>query len=385
MIFNSTGYSNVAVGAMALFNSTVDHNVVAFGDSALYHSNNTTAAGSGNTAVGSKALYSETGKGLGVNTAVGYHALMGNTTGAANTANGYSVLATNTTGSYNTGNGVYALGLNSTGSNNSATGYLALYHNTAGDNTANGFNALAANTTGSPNDAFGYIALQSNKTGGNNAAFGAYALQFSTQNDNTGIGVGAISQITSGSSNTALGYNAGQGLTGGSGNIAIGANAQLPSATGSNQLSIGNWIYGLNGNIGIGTAAPTALLSVNGSANKPGGGSWAVFSDARLKQQIKQYTDGLDALMRINPVSFHYNAASGFDTRPEYVGVIAQELMQVAPYMVNTAAKGEEKKEYYQVDNSAMTYMLINAVKEQQAMIDELKKEVEDLKALVKK
>src|SRR5207249_1214499 len=37
------------------------------------------------------------------------------------------------------------------------------------------------------------------------------------------------------------------------------------------------------GNVGIGTAAPTQLLSVNGTAGKPGGGTWDVFSDERLK------------------------------------------------------------------------------------------------------
>jgi hypothetical protein len=36
---------------------------------------------------------------------------------------------------------------------------------------------------------------------------------------------------------------------------------------------------------------------------------------------------------------------------------------------------------YLAVDNSAMTYMLINAVKEQQAIIEELKRTIETLSA----
>src|SRR5262249_59337308 len=35
------------------------------------------------------------------------------------------------------------------------------------------------------------------------------------------------------------------------------------------------------GQLGIGTNAPTDLLSVNGNASKVGGGSWSVFSDER--------------------------------------------------------------------------------------------------------
>jgi hypothetical protein len=38
-----------------------------------------------------------------------------------------------------------------------------------------------------------------------------------------------------------------------------------------------------------------------------------------------------------------------------------------------------DKEKYLQVDNSAMTYMLINAVKEQQAMIATLRTELDVL------
>lgn len=60
---------------------------------------------------------------------------------------------------------------------------------------------------------------------------------------------------TTGINNTLIGYQAGNSLTSGANNIAIGTNAQVPTATASNQLSIGNWIYGVNsGNIGIGAS-----------------------------------------------------------------------------------------------------------------------------------
>lgn len=126
-----------------------------------------------------------------------------------------------------------------------------------------------------------------------------------------------------------------------------------------------------SGEVGIGTANPNYLLEVNGTAGKPGGGSWTNSSDARLKQNVIAYNDGLESILSINPVRFHYNAHSGYDTSKEYVGVIAQELQEVAPYMVNTSARilPDGSTGYLDVDNSAMTYMLINAVKEQQALI----------------
>jgi len=137
------------------------------------------------------------------------------------------------------------------------------------------------------------------------------------------------------------------------------------------------------GNVGIGTNAPGFLLEVNGFAAKPGGGSWLTSSDARLKQSIQPYHDGLSALLKINPVTFHYNEKSGYDTKPAYVGVIAQELQPIAPYMVNTFQRNGES--YLGVDNSSMVYMLINAIKEQQQQIEELKKENAEIKMMLKK
>jgi hypothetical protein len=133
------------------------------------------------------------------------------------------------------------------------------------------------------------------------------------------------------------------------------------------------------GNVSIGTTVPTARLSVNGTADKPGGGSWAAFSDSRLKQNINTYNDGLSSLLKIKPITYHYNEKAGIDTKPEYVGVLAQDLKEVAPYMVSTFTK--DGTEYLKVDNSAMTYMLINSIKEQQAQIETLKAENEKLKA----
>jgi trimeric autotransporter adhesin len=95
---------------------------------------------------------------------------------------------------------------------------------------------------------------------------------------------------------------------------------------------------------------------------KVNGGSWTASSDRRLKQDIHDYQAGLEDIVRIRPVHFRYNELSGYNTDREYIGIIAQELQAVAPYMVSTFVK--DGQEYLQVDNSAMTYMLVNAVRE---------------------
>ncbi len=119
--------------------------------------------------------------------------------------------------------------------------------------------------------------------------------------------------------------------------------------------------------VGIGVA-PSFLLHVNGSAAKPGGGSWINASDKRLKTNIVPYRDGLREIMNIRPVWYNYNGRAQLPTEKRFVGVIAQELQETAPYMVGEFVyenpETGEKENYLSVDNSAMTYMLVNAVKE---------------------
>ncbi|MGE0562071.1 MAG: tail fiber domain-containing protein [Flavobacteriales bacterium] len=189
------------------------------------------------------------------------------------------------------------------------------------------------------------------------------------------------------------------------GNALLSANVHLGSPTPvSTSAKVSIWgsgwantlkIYGTSdaqvmivesaGSVGIGaTINPAYNLHLeNNSAAKPTTNTWTVASDARLKKDVKPFEGGLTDILKINPVWFTYTGEAGMpeDTG---VGVLAQELKKIAPYMVNEweykkeeSSKGEK---YLGVDNGAMTYMLINAIKEQQKMIDDLKKEVEALK-----
>lgn len=138
-----------------------------------------------------------------------------------------------------------------------------------------------------------------------------------------------------------------------------------------------------NGYLGLGTSAPTSLLSVNGTADKPGGGSWGTFSDKRVKKDIESFKDGLNVINQLKPVTYRYNEKSGYeDQNKQYVGFIAQDVEKVAPYMVNviddSAKSGlKDKREF---DESALTKILVNAVQQQQLEINQLKKELAELK-----
>ncbi|MBI1805583.1 MAG: tail fiber domain-containing protein [Ignavibacteria bacterium] len=148
-------------------------------------------------------------------------------------------------------------------------------------------------------------------------------------------------------------------------------------------------VQGSTGYVGIGTTAPDQLLSVNGNASKSGGGTWAVFSDRRLKTDINPFRDGLSVIKRVNPVTFRYNGKRGLPTDKTYVGVIAQEIKDVVPYTVDSF-KGKldpqdsEETDILRFDANALMYISINAIKELSAENQKLRQELDELKAMVK-
>ena len=136
------------------------------------------------------------------------------------------------------------------------------------------------------------------------------------------------------------------------------------------------------GNVGIGTSAPTDTLSVNGTASKPGGGTWAVFSDERLKNIKGSYTSGLSAVMRLQPVRYEYKRdnALSIKSEGEHIGFGAQAVQQVIPEAVTKNAEG-----YLMVNNDPIIWTMLNAIKEQQKEIVELKRQIRQLRATTRK
>jgi SepF-like predicted cell division protein (DUF552 family) len=134
-----------------------------------------------------------------------------------------------------------------------------------------------------------------------------------------------------------------------------------------------------DGRVGIGTNNPTALLSVNGTANNSTG-SWSVFSDARVKDIKRPFTSGLETIMQLRPVVFKYNDKAPLNSDKEHIGVIAQELEKVAPYMVSTA-EVSGISDLKEVDNQAYTFLFINAIQELKTELDAKSAEMERLKA----
>jgi len=132
------------------------------------------------------------------------------------------------------------------------------------------------------------------------------------------------------------------------------------------------------GNVGIGTLAPTQLLSVNGTAGKPGGGTWDVFSDERLKNIKGRYTTGLKALMQLQPLRYEYKSKNplGIKSAGEFVGFGAQSVQKIIPEAVTQDSTG-----YLMIKSDPIIWTMLNAIKEQQKEIEQLKGQIRKLQS----
>jgi len=81
-------------------------------------------------------------------------------------------------------------------------------------------------------------------------------------------------------------------------------------------------------------ASTTHELYVNGTAAKQGGGLWTASSDARLKVDVKPFTQGLEEVMQIEAATYQFLPSTARDVSVEHVGVIVQDLLKVAPTIV---------------------------------------------------
>ena len=142
----------------------------------------------------------------------------------------------------------------------------------------------------------------------------------------------------------------------------------------------------LGGNVGIGTTNPAYRLQLAlNSAAKPTSSAWTVVSDERVKTNIRPYETGLEELLQVKPKIFDYNGKAGFDTKAKNnIGVIAQEIKDVMPETVKkyNAKLNKEDKEYtelYDFDSHALTFALINSVKELNAKIEQLETRIQTL------
>lgn len=278
-----------------------------------------------------------------------------------------------------------------------------------------GDGAGSANPTGQYNTFVGKNTGFVVSNGSDNTFVGSAAAIKATGSYNTFMGRLAGLNIEAGDENVFLGYLAGRNFISGSGNIAIGSRSAnqcvAANGTGSNNIYIGTGFGGactdggISNSIAIGNFALQSNEIRIGNTTQPlsignfsvssagvvkiyglgaGGGSTLCrnslseiafcSSSIRYKRNIHSFVSGLELVNRLRPVTYDWKSDGKAD-----MGLVAEEVAEVEPLLVTHNEKGEVEGVKY----DRIGVVLINAVKEQQAQIEELKKQLESQQAAI--
>ena len=306
-------------------------------------------------------------------------------------------LNTANTGSYNCALGENALYSCNGGHRNVAVGYQALYsHTGASDNVAIGYKALYGwpGTGGSQNIAIGNETLLANADGFENIAIGYQVLASNSDGDrNVGI-LGCANNIT-GNYNTGVGYQALNNNNSGSNNVAIGRESGPAGGYGS-LSNTGAFGYGATT-----TASNTIHIGNTSITEIAGEVAFSTYADKRFKRNIQSNVAGLDFIMKLHPVTCQwdiekldkfigvpeYNDETMVKAREKkeaivYTGFLAQEVEQAARevnYNFSGVTAPANENTPYSLRYAEFVVPLVKAMQEQQQMIEELRKRIEEL------
>ena len=305
------------------------------------------------------------------------------TVGQYNTFLGYLAGTSNIGGEYNTFFG-YEAGKKTTGTaggeagdHNVFIGYRSGFSNFNGyNNIYIGYEAGYTSTNTGANICIGHQSGKS-ATGSGSVFLGQLTGEKSTGNANTFIGTqagrntsGGYQNTFMGSSagfnnqggnrNTFLGYEAGNAVTSGSNNIAIGYQTQVPTATASNQIRLGN------------SSITYAGIQV----------AWTVTSDIRWKESIDDLHLGLNFVNKLKPVDY---MRKNNDNGKREAGFIAQDIEKLFEEMgiedAGLLSKGDDG--FLELRYNDFIPILTKAIQEQQSIIDNQQKQIDELKAMI--
>jgi len=181
--------------------------------------------------------------------------------------------------------------------------------------------------------------------------------------------------------NSTLNLSGSQGGSGVTGGIFIKKANQTDSPSDTSNTSFVKFLLnpeGLNrsGMYVSGSVFVTGSLNVSDVINSAGDVVAYYTSDERLKSNIKTINKPIYKLKQLRGVEYEWNGLQNtYASGSKDSGIIAQDVQKVLPQLVKERDNG-----YLGVRHDRLVGLLVEAIKEQQEQIDELKTEVKELK-----
>jgi len=136
------------------------------------------------------------------------------------------------------------------------------------------------------------------------------------------------------------------------------------------------------GDIGINTTTPDFQLDVNGTMRGATlvCGSTAICSDLRFKNDVLKIESPLSKVLNLNGYTHYWKDDKKFSEwgfgEERQLGFIAQEVQKIVPEVVKPI-----NDEYLSVEYGKLTPLLVEAIKEQQALINKLEERIDQLES----
>lgn len=119
------------------------------------------------------------------------------------------------------------------------------------------------------------------------------------------------------------------------------------------------------------------VLSLRGDGNAILAGTLTQSSDLRLKKNIQPINNVLQKINQIRGVYFYWKDEN--HSQNKQIGFVAQEIEEVFPELIETDARGFKSVAY-----ANMSAVLVEVLKEQNLKIQDLERELSEIKSLLK-
>lgn len=204
-------------------------------------------------------------------------------------------------------------------------------------------------------------------------------------NGTTASGIASIAMgsftTASGDWSTSIGWDSNaSGIAATAVGIGTNASGSYSTAMGSSARATGNYSFAINLSMTEGPEVGANSFRVSGATSIGGNLGWTNHSDSRLKKEI-QHLDAeknLEKIMKLQGVRFKWKESTTGDDR-FYLGFLAQDVLDILPEPV----LHDELNDIYSIEYTAIIPVLVEGIKEQQAIINSQQKQINEMNALL--